>query len=195
MNTKFTSTLSVAVLTGIVFAGSVANVHAADFKYNYVEGTYESIDLDGTDANVALLAGSYDITPNLNVIGEYATGNIDNPSGGSDLDYQEAAIGLGYHTQIAPKTDFTANVKVVNQDTDLAGDDTGYSAGIGLRHMLVDKIEVDADIDYIDVNNDEDTRLKVGARYYINDTISAGVGYSTSDKDVDTVSGNLRWNF
>ena len=147
------------------------------------------------DANVARLAGSYDITPNLNVIGEYATGNIDNPSGGSDLDYQEAAIGLGYHTQIAPKTDFTANVKVVNQDTDLAGDDTGYSAGIGLRHMLVDKIEVDADIDYIDVNNDEDTRLKVGARYYINDTISAGVGYSTSDKDVDTVSGNLRWNF
>ena len=48
MNTKLTSTLSVAVLTGIVFAGSVANVHAADFKYNYVEGAYESIDLDGT---------------------------------------------------------------------------------------------------------------------------------------------------
>ncbi len=59
----------------------------------------------------------------------------------------------------------------------------------------MDKIEVDADIDYIDVNKNEDTRLKVGARYYINDIISASVGYRASDKDVDTVSGNIRWNF
>ena len=195
MNTKFTSTLSVAVISAIVFAGSATNSHAADFKYNYVEGAYEIIDLNGPDADAARLIGSYEITPQLNVVGEYATGNIDNPAGGSDLDYQEAAIGLGYHTGIAPKTDFTANVKVVNQDTDLTGNDTGYSVGIGLRHMLMDKLEVDADIDYIDVNKDDDTRLKVGARYYINETISAGVGYSASDKDVDTVSGNIRWNF
>ena len=71
---------------------------------------------------------------------------------------------------------------------------TGYGLGVGLRHKLMESLEVDANIDYINVN-DDDTRLKVGARYYINEDISAGVGYSISTEDVDILSGNLRWDF
>ncbi len=195
MKTKFIPSISAAVLAGIAFSGLATSVHAADFSYNYVEGAYESIDLDGPDADVFRLSGSYELTPVLNVIGEYATGDVDNPAGGGDLDFEETAIGLGYHTGIAPQTDVTANVKLVNQDIDLAGDDTGYSVGVGVRHWLMDKVEVDANIDYIDVDDNDDTRLKVGARYYINEAISAGVGFSTSSEDVDVISGNIRWNF
>ena len=195
MKTKFIPLISAAVLAGVTFSGLATSANAADFSYNYVEGAYESFDLDGTDADVARLSGSYELTPKLNIIAEYATGDIDNPAGGSDLDFEETAIGLGYHTGIAPHTDVTANIKVVNQDLDFAGDDTGYSVGVGVRHWLMDKVEVDANIDYIDVNDNDDTRLKVGARYYINEAISAGVGFSTSSEEVDVVSGNIRWNF
>jgi hypothetical protein len=195
MNTKFINSISMAVLAGIAFSGLSTNVHAADFSYNYVEGAYESTDLDGPDADVFRLSGSYELTPNVNVIGEYAAGDIDNPTGGSDLDFEETAIGLGYHTGIAPKTDVTANIKYINQDIDLVEDDNGYGVGVGVRHWLMDKVEVDADIDYVDVGDNEDTRLKLGARYHINESFSAGVGYSTSDNDVDVVSGNIRWNF
>lgn len=195
MKTKFIPLISAAVLAGVTFSGLATSANAADFSYNYVEGAYESFDLDGTDADVARLSGSYELTPKFNIIAEYATGDIDNPAGGSDLDFEETAIGLGYHTGIAPQTDVTANIKVVNQDLDFAGDDTGYSVGVGVRHWLMDKVEVDANIDYIDVNDNDDTRLKVGARYYINEAISAGVGFSTSSEEVDVVSGNIRWNF
>ncbi len=190
MKTKFIYSLSSVLLAGIAF-----NAQAADFNYNYVEGAYENYDLDGTDADVGRLSGSYEITPNLNIIGEYATGDIDNTAGGSDLDFEETAIGMEYHTSIAPKTDLTTNLKYINQDNDISNSSDGYGVGVGVRHWLKDNIEVDANVDYKDVEDSDDTRLKVGARYYFNKTISAGVGYSTSKEDVDVVSGNIRWNF
>ena len=55
--------------------------------------------------------------------------------------------------------------------------------------MLIDKIEVDADVDYIDVNKNEDTRLKVGTHYYIN----AGVGYSASKFKCVSITREKTW--
>ena len=195
MKNQFIPSLSATVLAGVMLAGFGTNVQAANFDYNYIQGAYESIDLDGPDADVFRLSASYELTPQLNFIAEYATGDIDNPAGGGDLDFEEVAIGLGYHTEISTSTDFTANIKVIDQDTDLAGDDTGYGVGIGLRHKLIDNIEVNANIDFVDVNDNEDTSLNVGARYYFNDALSAGLNFSTSSDDVDVVSGNIRWNF
>ena len=189
MKTKF-----ICSLTSVVLAAMAFNAQAADFNYNYVEGAYENYDIEGTDADAGKLSGSYAMTPNLNIIGEYAVGDIDNPAGGSDLDFEETAIGIEYHTPIAPKTDLTSNLKYINQDIDSVDDD-GYGVGVGVRHQLTDKVEVDANIDYSDIDNSDDTRLKVGARYYFNKSISAGVGYSTSKEDVDIVSTNIRWSF
>lgn len=190
MNTKLLASISVLVLSGIM-----TSTQAKTFSYNYLQGAYESTDLDGPDADIFRISGSYNISPHLNVIGEYATGDIDNPSGGGDLDFDETAIGIGYHTPIARDTDLTANVKVVNRDTDLAGDDTGYGVGVGVRHMFTDRVEVDANVDFVDVQDIEDTTLKVGARYYFNPAISTGLTYSTSSEDVEAISGNIRWNF
>ena len=192
MKNKIIPSISAAVLAGVILSGFSGNVHAENFDYNYVQGTYESIDLDGPDADVFRLSGSYELTPQFNFIGELATGDIDNPTGGSDLDFDEVVIGLGYHTEISNSTDFTANVKVINQDTDFVGDDTGYGVGVGLRHKLLENIEVNANVDFADVNDNEDTSLDLGARYYFNDAFSAGLNYSTSSEDVDIVSGNVR---
>lgn len=190
MNNKIIYSISAAVLAVLA-----TSIQAEDFSYNYVEGAYESLDLDGPDGDIYRLSASYELTPQFNVIGEYAVGDLENPLGGSDLDFEESAIGLGYHTRIAERTDFTSNLKVVNQDIDFIGDDTGYGVGVGLRHKPVDSLELDANIDYIDVNDNDDTRYKVGARYFFNPAISAGVGYSTSAEDVDVFSGNLRWDY
>ena len=195
MKTKFTHSITGVVLAGIAFSGLASSAQATDFNYNYVEGAYESYDLDGTDADVGRLSGSYELTPNINIIGGYAIGDLENPGGGSDLDFEETTIGMEYRTSIAPKTDVTTNIQYINRDIDTASNDDGYGVGIGVRHWLMDKVEVDANVDYSDVDNNDDTRLKVGARYYINDAISTGVGYSTSKEDEDIVSGNIRWDF
>ncbi len=185
------------VFTGVVLAGLTFNAQAADFNYNYIEGAYESYDLDGTDveADAGRISGSYELNPNLNIIGEYAKGDLENSAGGSDLNFEESAIGIEYHTSIAPKTDLTSNIKYINQDVDTVGDDDGYGIGVGVRHWLMDKVEVGANVDYIDIDDNDDTRLKVGARYHFNESISAGAGYSTSDEKEDVVSGNIRWSF
>jgi len=195
MKNKIITTAPTIILAGIIILGFAGTVHAANFDYNYIEGAYESIDLDGPDADVFRLSGSYELTPHLNIIGEYATGDVDNPTGGSDLDFDEAVIGLGYHTGITGSTDLTANIKVINQDIDLVGDDTGYGLGVGLRHKLADNVEVNANVDFVDVNDNEDTSLELGARYYFNKAYSAGLSYSTSTEDVDVISGNIRWDF
>ena len=185
-------------LTSVVLAGAVFNAQATDFNYNYVEGAYENYDTENTDADVGKLSGSYAITPNLNIIGDYATGDIDNPSGGTDLDFEKSSIGIEYHTPIAPTTDLTTNIKYINQDigsADGSVDNNGYGVGVGVRHQLTDKVEANANIDYSDFDNSDDTSLKVGARYHFNESISAGVAYSTSREDEDIASTNIRWSF
>ena len=195
MKTKIVSSVSQVVLAGMVSTVLIVSAQAADFNYNYIEGAYQSHDIDDTDADAAKISGSYAMTPKLNIIGEYAKGNLDNAAGGSDLDFEESAIGLEYHTSVAPKTDLTTNVKYIKQDVDSVDDDDGYGVGVGARHWLTETVELDANIDYRDVDENDDTVLKVGARYYFNDDVSVGAGYSTSKEDVDIVSGNIRWNF
>jgi len=190
MNIKSLTSVSVLILSTVMLSAQ-----AADFSYDYIDGSYERYDLDGPDADIFRLSGSYELSSNYNIIAEYATGDIDNPTGGSDLDFDEGVIGLGYHTGISQATDLTVNVKVISRDTDLAGDDTGYGLGVGVRHMLTDRIEVDGNIDFVDVNDNQDTAVKVGARYYFNEAISTGLSYSTSSDDVDIVSAGIRWDF
>ncbi len=190
MNIKLFVSISVITLSSVL-----ANANAANFNYNYVEGAYEDIDRDGADGDAFRISGSYDVAPNFNIIAEYATGDFDNPLGGGDIDTDEFAIGVGFHTEVAPSTDFTANIKVVDQEVDGITDDTGYGVGIGLRHMFTHNIEGDVNVDFVDVDDNEDTAFRVGARYHFNSAISAGLAYRTSSEDLDVVSGNLRWSF
>ncbi|WP_158278923.1 porin [Leucothrix arctica] len=205
MKSKCILSISRAVLAGLAFSGLSASAQAAysygddaqvpEFSYNFVEGAYDNYDFDGLDADIGRLSMSYDVASKLNIIGEYANGDIDNPTGGSSLDYEAFAIGLGYHTPVAPRTDVTANIKYINQDIDSISDDDGYGVGIGLRHKLMGKVELDANIDYMDLDDNDDTRFGVGARYDINNKVSVGVDYSTSSEDVDIISSNIRFNF
>jgi len=190
MKIKLLSTISIAVLIGMMSTAS-----ATDFKYSYIEGAYQDIDLDGLDGEAYKVSGSYNLNSNINVIGEYTNGEITNPMGGSDLNFDEAAIGLGYHTGISSATDFTANIKLVAHDNDLTGDDTGYGVGVGIRHMLTDKIEVGSNIDYVDVNDIGDTTFKLNSRYHLNDRASFGLSYSTSEESNDIISGGVRFEF
>ncbi len=187
MKIKLLSTISIAVLIGGM---SIAS--ASDFKYSYIEGVYQDVDLDGEAYKIS---GSYGLNSNINITGDYTNGEITNPAGGGDLNFDEATIGLGYHTGISSATDFTANIKLAEHDNDLTGDDTGYGIGVGIRHMLTDKIEVGSNIDYVDVNDIGDTTFKLNSRYYLNDRASLGLSYSTSSEGNDIILGGFRFDF
>lgn len=190
MKIKLLSSISIAVL-----AATLSTANATDFNYSYVEGAYQDIDLNGVDSEAFDFLGSYDVVPGFNVIAGYATGKTDNMAGGSDLDFDTLSLGLGYHAPVAENTDFTANLKLIKQDMDLVGDDTGYGFGIGVRHMLTDTIEVGSNIDFVDIYDADDTTFRVDSRFFVNKEISLGLAYSTSSEEVDIFSAGVRFDF
>ena len=71
--------------------------------------------------------------------------------------------------------------------------DTGVIAGIGLRHLVTNSIEVDVGFSYTDVFDDGFSTFGLGARFYANEKISFGIGYAAGD-DVDTLLLNARFD-
>ena len=47
MENKIKSSISAIVLAGLAFTTLASSAQAADFNYNYVEGSYEKYDNDG----------------------------------------------------------------------------------------------------------------------------------------------------
>lgn len=194
MMNKIVSSL---VLAGVL-TGTMASVSAAKFSYNFVEVSVAKVDIDGAN-NTYGIGGSYDINSNVNLLGAFTTtdaGTID----GVDLDINSYQLGIGYHTPIAESTDAVANISYVNLELEgslgnatASVDESGYGAGVGVRHMFSDQLEGDASVDYIDINDFSDTSVSVGGRFHFNETISAGLGYTSGDED--TVSGTLRMSF
>ncbi|MBT3206379.1 MAG: outer membrane beta-barrel protein [Gammaproteobacteria bacterium] len=194
MNKKLLSSISIVALSSVL-SGFLSTSYADNFDYNYIEGAYQDIDLNGQDSDAFGLSGSYDINTHFNIMADFSSGDISAFSDEGDSGFDEITIGMGYHTAINSATDLTANIKLLDQSNDLSGDDTGYGLGIGVRHMLSDKIEVGSNIDFMDIYDTEDTVIKVNSRYYFNDKASMSFSFGTSSEDVDTLSTGLRFNF
>ncbi len=189
--------MSMLALAGLLSL-SVNAVNAANFNYNYVELKVADA-IDDADPTITA-AGSYDITPNINLIGDYSNTTLDSING-VDLDFNKYSIGLGYHTSVNDNTDITANIKYIGTEIELTqgfnyqslGDGSGFGVGMGVRHKVSDKFEANAAVDYMNVEDATDTAVSAGGRYYFSDSISAGVGYTSGD--FDGVDGSLRFNF
>jgi len=178
-------------LAGLLNTFITSGVHA-EFNYNYAEVQVAKSDANGVNTAYGI-AGSYDVQPNINIFGSFATVDVDATSD----DLNTIQLGVGYHTPIAPTTDATANIQYINTEVpslNSTRDESGVGLGVGIRHFFAEQIEGNASIDYSDVNDITNTSLSLGGRYYFSDTLSAGVGY-TVDDDVDVVSGSLRMKF
>ena len=60
--------------------------------------------------------------------------------------------------------------------------------------MLTDSIEIDGRLSYIDIADDSETAITLGARYYVNTNFSVGTSYTTID-DLDYISLTARYSF
>jgi opacity protein-like surface antigen len=190
-------TISMLALAGVL-AVSVSTANANNFNYNYVE--LEVADaIDDADPTLTL-AGSYDVSSNVNLIADYSRTTLDS-SGSTDLDFVKYSVGVGYHSPINSSTDMTANVKYIGTEIEVTngfrsaslGDGSGFGIGLGLRHKVSDNFEANAAVDYMDVEDGTDTAFSAGGRYYFNQAVSAGIGYTTGD--FDGIDGSLRYNF
>ncbi|HHL18346.1 MAG TPA: hypothetical protein ENJ33_01275 [Thiothrix sp.] len=195
---KFLSPISVS---SIVLAGIVGTAQASDFNYDYVEGGYSNYNIDEVDSAFGV-SGSYDVAENINIIGSYSKADIDTGTP-MNLSVNKLLVGVGYHKEIAPKTDILADISYLKIEGEVSvngatvsASDSGYGLGVGVRHQLTDNIEGNARISYENIDEESDTAVSVGGRYKINEAMSAGLDLTTvTNEGPEIISTSLRWNF
>jgi len=181
-------------IIAILFVAFSASVSAQGLNYNYVQGSYGRVDIEGPGLNVDGegfgLAASFAIDENFHVFGEYQTADFN-----LGLDLGMTEFGVGYHTDISPNMDVYANLGYLDFDTGGAGDDNAFSVGLGLRGAVSEAVELYGGLDYIDFDNSgSETRANAGFILALTEKLGVGIKASFWD-DVDIYLLNARYYF
>ena len=181
-------------LISLILAFS-ASANAEDFDYNFLTLGFSSIDIDGgADGNVFTLGGSYALTDTYFAFIDYSAGSL-----GAGEDATLWGAGFGYHRALSDQVDLVAELsyEYFEQDRPQAGsfDDSGLGLAVGVRFAQSEKLELNANISYINYGDrDNDTGFELGALYSINDAYSVGLSGAWSDNvSMYTLSGRFHF--
>ena len=182
---------------GLLGLFAMTPIKAADFSYNYGQFTFDDVDVDlgvvSVDGDGFSLAGSFEISPDMFIEAHYGSWDFD---GGVDGTGYE--IGVGYHMPMNPKTDMVFGLSFGNIDFDGPGgsaDSDIFAVSAGVRHQLDSKIELDAEVAYVDYDEgDSDFGFEIGAQYAFTKNVSGIISLGFGD-DVDTLSFGARMYF
>lgn len=73
--------------------------------------------------------------------------------------------------------------------------ETGWNALFGIRHAITSNFELDANIRHMDIADDSDQIINVGARFYPTERVSINLGYTKIDTDFDYVELGASYHF
>lgn len=181
---------------GAPAAQTAKTAPVSPFSYNFIEAGYFRSNLEGVkqDAEGWGIRASYDVVPNVNLIGAFKYRSTDFGSG--ELEITDYIVGIGSHHAVHPKADAYGSFDFRYQEFDTPGkseNDTGYGITGGIRALPHQRLELDAAITYSYVAT-SDTELGLLARGYITEKISLGAGVAFSD-DATNYTLGLRVNF
>lgn len=192
---KFTKMILTAALGCTLSAG----VFAASPDWNFVEGGYTQMDVDGLrdDQKGFNFGGSYRFNEDFFARGRYTI--VDESIAGVDIDTDWGEVGLGYIHGVNSTTDVYGVVALeyLKVDTNAGGDsDTGYSVHAGVKSRIAEQVELFGELGYADIDDADisDLSLRAGANYYFTDNLSVGADYRKLD-DIDLLSATVRYSF
>lgn len=197
--------LSVIALTA---AASVAQ--AGSPRYDFASVSYQTInDPSGSGFNSDHAYGvsaSYDLNGGLLLGGSYAHESANfsvlNVNGSASADIYEA--GLGYRIPLSDNVDIIPNLAYVSASSSASASgysasqtDTGYDAGIMLRAMVSETVEVDASFDHTTPSVSSNT-IGVGVLFDVARNAAIGIGYGdnrSEGQDTTAWSATFRYYF
>ena len=156
-------------------------------KYDYGEVRIVNFDIRGTDGDGIEFSGSFKLEDRIYIAGVYDDWETDNGT-----DFTLYLVGAGYIVPVET-FDLSAQLSILEVETDPGSSDSGYQLGFGARGYLQDNLEGFASINYRDVKN-SDTFMRVGFDYLVTPTLSGGLLIDLIG-DIDTVSFGVRYHF
>lgn len=167
---------------------------AEGLSYSYLEGSYQSLDIDGfPDIDGFGIAGSFLVGKNVFVAGDYSFLDVD---GGGDLNIGN--VGVGFRHGLNETVDFVAGASLVFAEAKGGGgseDDTGYRISGGVRAAL-GKAELNGGLAYrdIDLLDGGKVLFTVGGLYNFTPNIAAVAG-AEFEEDATAFKVGGRYNF
>ena len=178
-------------IADVDFSGfGIYGSHALNDSF-FVIGGYTSI---SSDDKFVIESGSGEIESGP---GEIESGPGEIGSGSDDIEATQFSIGLGFHTPISDAIDFVATLSYADAEVeffDFTEDGNGYILSAGVRAKPTQEIELQAFLNYADIEDGSETGYLLGARYFTMPTLSLGLNYGSSD-DFDSFSFDVRFDF
>ncbi len=192
-------TLIVGALSSIVSWSALAADSPLSYSnagIGYMTGDIADVDFSGFG-----VYGSYALNDSFFVIGDYTSISSDDSFdfgfGVDDIEATQINVGFGFHTPISDATDFVATLSYADAEVeffDLTEDGNGYIMSAGVRAKPTQEIELQAFLNYADIEDGSETGYLLGARYFTMPTLSLGLKYGSSD-DFDSFSFDVRFDF
>ena len=192
------------LLAAAVMAASVP-AFAESPDWSYVEASYLSSEIDGLGDELEPegfeIKGSWLVSEHLFVDGAYSSqeDDINTILGDIDLELDVYNLGVGARFPVAASTDLYGRVSYENWKLELDSfdeDENGYGIAAGVRSVVLEGLELNAEVGYLDVGDavDGEERWKVGGIYSFDNGIGIGLSYGEID-DLETLSATLRYAF
>jgi len=168
----------------------------AEFNYTSAEFNYIfDVEVDGTslDGDGFSIGGTFTIADTFYLGASFEDYDLDNGWDGEVLE-----IGGGYFHTLSEDLDFIATFSYLDTEVSRGNssfDDDGFQLGGGIRTRLADTIEVEALIEYVNMDaGDSDTGIDLRGRYYISPefAVQAKLAFGT---DFEIISIGVRGEF
>jgi opacity protein-like surface antigen len=174
-------------LLAVVALAGMASAHAGELNYSYAEAGYGMVDLDFVteEGDGYFVGGSFGVG-NFLGFAEFATAEFDEDGGEATLD--EIQVGFGAHFAMSDNVDFVGKLGYVEQsvevDTPLgsaSADENGFMLSAGVRALAVEKLDLSAAIEYVDIGEEDDTGIALRGVYDFTSMFSMGARAEFSD--------------
>ncbi|QCZ92625.1 porin family protein [Salinimonas iocasae] len=171
--------------------------------WDFVEAGYSKADVDDIDIfepSGINLEGSVSVGENFFVNGAYR--NLSDEEMTVELELSQLSLGVGYRYGMTKSTDLFAAVSFENLnaeakldgDSFVEGDENGFGVAIGVRSMVIDQLELSAQVKQIELDETSTTGFEAGINYYFTPALAIGATYE--DRDEFTFTGaHLRYAF
>lgn len=181
-------------LASLTLTAQASDLSYSNVGVSYLDGDFADLDADGfgLDASIA-------ISDSFFVDGSYSRLEADDINAEAD----QYSLGLGFHAPITDTADVVVGASWLRTDAEAcvasicgSADGNGWGADVGVRWLIAPQFEANIFLGYADVEDEDDTAVSLGARYFFTPMLSVDGGYSSAnDADTDIWNIGLRYHF